>query len=298
MLFSLFAWWTIVMKRTCIGLLVLGSLAAALEARAQFPLESIAEQAFTPTEQEPGEEDEIETDRDSFTPATSVVGYGHTVVESAYTFIDNRTVKETHSFPEIVTRIGVTDNIELRIGWNYEVGGAGNPVSGNAPDDFEEEGAAELEEESRLLYGGKFQLTQQCDWTPRTALILQGFTPTSGEANDSDFSTTYVGGWQFCEGWEWDSAIRYSTSSAEEDHFNVWAPSTVLKVPVGAGWKAHAEYFGIFTEGRETESVQHYFSPGFHYLVTPNFELGVRVGWGLNDQSPNFFSNFGGGVRF
>lgn len=286
------------MKRTCIGLLVLGSLAAAASARAQFPLESIAERAFAQTEEEAGEEDEIETDRDSFTPATSVVGYRHTVVESAYTFIDNRTVKETHSFPEIVTRIGVTDNIELRIGWNYEVGGAGNPVSGNIPDDYEEETAGELEHESRLLYGGKFQLTQQCGWRPRSALILAGSTPTSGEANDTNFLAHYVAGWQFCDGWEWDSSLRYGTSSFEEDHFNTWAPSTVLKVPVAEGWKAHAEYFGVFTEGREPESVQHFFSPGIHTLITPNFELGVRVGWGLNDQSPNFFSNFGGGVRF
>lgn len=278
-------------------LLVLGLVAPAVDAFAQFPQESVAERMFAGGEEE-GEEDEIETDRDSFTPATSVVGRGYSVIETAYTFIDNRGVKETHSFPELVARFGVSENVELRLGWNYEVGGAGNPVSGNVPDDFEEEGAAALEKESRLLYGGKFQLTQQCGWTPRSALIVQGFTPTSGEVNDSNLSAAYVGGWRFFEGWEWDSALRYSTSSAEEDHFNVWAPSTVLKVPVGERWKAHVEYFGIFTAGREAESVQHFFSPGAHYLITPNVEVGVRVGWGLNDQSPNFFTNFGGGFRF
>jgi hypothetical protein len=34
------------------------------------------------------------------------------------------------------------------------------------------------------------------------------------------------------------------------------------------------------------------------YLVTPNLEVGVRVGWGLNEQSARFFSNVGFGVRF
>ena len=33
------------------------------------------------------------------------------------------------------------------------------------------------------------------------------------------------------------------------------------------------------------------FSPGVHYLITRDLEIGVRVGWGLNRQSPNFFSN-------
>jgi hypothetical protein len=96
----------------------------------------------------------------------------------------------------------------------------------------------------------------------------------------------------------WDTAIRYSTGSFEEDDFNVWAPSTVLKVPVGERWKVHAEYFGIFSNGRADESVQQFFSPGAHYLITPNFEIGVRVGWGLNDEAPNFFSNAGLGWRY
>jgi hypothetical protein len=33
-------------------------------------------------------------------------------------------------------------------------------------------------------------------------------------------------------------------------------------------------------------------------LITPDWELGVRLGSGLNDQSPNFFANVGGGIRF
>lgn len=92
--------------------------------------------------------------------------------------------------------------------------------------------------------------------------------------------------------------MRYSSGTFEQDNFNVWSPSTVYKVPLGEKWKAHAEYFGVFTEGREKESKQHFFSPSIHYLVTRNLEVGVRVGWGLNEQSPNFFSNVGVGLRF
>ena len=40
------------------------------------------------------------------------------------------------------------------------------------------------------------------------------------------------------------------------------------------------------------------FSPGDHYLITENLEIGVRVGWGLNEQSARFFSNAGLGWRF
>jgi len=111
-------------------------------------------------------------------------------------------------------------------------------------------------------------------------------------------SATYVAGWQLENSLVWDSAIRYSTAGELGDDFNVWAPSTVVKLAVGDRWKVHAEYFGIFSSGRETETVQHYFSPGAHYLVTSDFEIGARVGWGLNDQAANFFANAGFGYRF
>jgi hypothetical protein len=32
--------------------------------------------------------------------------------------------------------------------------------------------------------------------------------------------------------------------------------------------------------------------------VTPDLEVGIRVGWGMNDQSARFFANGGFGLRF
>jgi hypothetical protein len=242
------------------------------------------------------EEDEIETDRDSFTPATTTAGDQRWIVEAAHSFSDNRSVPETHSYPELLVRRGVGDWLELRIGWNYEIGGAGSPISGNVPSDLGED--AEIDEESRSFYGVKAVLTDQCGWRPASTVIVQGLTPTSGETTETQMSATYIFGWTGENGVVWDSAIRFSTSSLEEDNFHLWAPSTVVKVPIGERWKAHAEYFGIFSDGREDESTQHFFSPGAHYLVTPNLEIGCRVGWGLNGQAPNFFSNAGIGWRY
>jgi hypothetical protein len=242
------------------------------------------------------EEDEIETDRDSFTPATTLAGCGRVIIEAAHTFVDNRDVPETHSFPELLVRYGASDWLELRLGWNYEVGGAGSPVSGNVPSDFGEED--ELEREHRILYGLKAWISEQDAWLPESALLVQGFTPTGGEATDTHVSATYVFGWTLPNRWVWDSALRYSTGSLEEDRFDVWAPSTVLKIPLGERWKVHAEYFGVFSDNRADETVQNFFSPGAHYLVTSNLEIGVRVGWGLNDEAPNFFSNAGLGWRY
>lgn len=252
--------------------------------------------SFEAFDREAGGEGEIETDRDSFTPATTTAGAGRWITEAAYSFIDNRDVPETHSYPELLVRRGLGDWLEVRLGWNYEVGGAGSPVSGNVPSDLAAE--SELERESRILYGVKAMLVEQDGLRPDMTAIVQGFTPTSGESSDTQLSATYIFGWTTESGVAWDSAIRYSTGSLEEDRFNVWAPSTVVKVPVGEQWKAHAEYFGIFSDGRDEETTQHFVSPGVHYLLTPNLEVGIRVGWGLNNQSPRFFSNTGLGWRY
>jgi hypothetical protein len=248
-------------------------------------------------------EEPIETDRDSFTPATVTAGAGRLILESGYSFIDNRGVPETHSFPELIARYGVSDWFELRLGSNYEVGGAANAVSGSGGGgDFD---SAEIETEAKVTYGFKAALTDQDGWLPRSAAILQGATPTSGEEPETHFVATYAWGWMLAHGWIWDSAIRYgdglTAGDAEEetgpDHFNRWAPSTVLKVAVAEQWNAHIEYFGVFTDGRGDELSQSYLSPGVHYLVTPSLEVGVRVGWGLGADAANFFSNVGIGLR-
>ena len=243
------------------------------------------------------EAEEFETDRDSFTPAKSIVKRGGLLVETAYSFIDNKRSAETHSSPELLLRYGWLENVELRLGWNYEIGGSGNPISGNISD-FEEEEAGALEEEAKFLYGAKFFLTEQRGWTPQSSFILQGYTPTFGESNLSTLSATQVFGWKLRNGWAWDNALRFGTSGFEGDDFNVWSPSTVLRIPLSARSIAHVEYFGAMTEGRERETTQHFFSSRAHYLLTRNLELGVRTGWGLNEQSPNFFANTGIGWLF
>lgn len=242
-------------------------------------------------------EEHIETDRDSFTPATTTVGRRRMVIESAYTFIDNRTRLDTHSYPELLMRYGLTERFEARLGWNYEVGGAGNPASGAAGEDSFDE-RARLEREATLSYGFKAALTAQRGWVPRSVWIAQGFTPTSGPDPAAQFSTGYVAGWELPGRCQFDTSLRYSTASEREDHFNLWSPSTVLRVPIGDRWNVHAEYFGVFSQGKAELRREHYFSMGPHYLITPDLEIGIRFGWGLNEQAANFFSNAGFGVRY
>ena len=236
---------------------------------------------------------ELETDRDSFTFAPTTAGSGASIVEASYSFLDNRNGPESHSFPEVLLRRGVGEKFEIRLGFNYEAGGPGT-VSGS---EFGGEDI-QIENESRILYGGKLETTEQDGWLPRSAAVFQGYTPVSGPSSQSTLVVGESWGWKFANGWEWTSAMRYGTGFEEEDAFNQWAPSSVVKVPVGERWNVHAEYFGIFSSGKEIPLNIQYASLGGHVLATENLEVGLRFGWGLNATTPNFFSNVGVGWRY
>lgn len=265
-------------------------------------LASLLRAQETKSEAEPGEpndpwEDHLETDRDSFTPAITTVGAGRMMLESAYSFTDARVGFESHSFPEMLVRYGANDWLEWRLGWNFETGG-GASVSSVNEGQVEDASLIEREVEHRIGYGAKAQLFTQEGLLPDAVVILQGYTPTGGSGNDSHVVGTYGVGWEGPRGSRLDASLRYRTASEEEDRFAVWAPSAVFKIPLGRRWAVHAEYFGVFSHQKEDEFSRNYFSPGIHHLVTPDFEVGLRVGWGLTDDSGKFFSNFGIGWRF
>jgi hypothetical protein len=253
-----------------------------------------------PASGQEGESDELETERDSFTQALSTMKRGRLMVESAYSFIDNKASKETHSFPELLLRYGLTDILEIQFGTNYEVGGEPNLISGGDSKGFLEvtEPGDELEEEAKIFYGLKTRVSDQQGWVPESAFTVTGYTPTSGPETGTSLLAGYVFGWKLPGDWHWASEARYRFASTEGDHFNTWSPSTVLKRPIGERIETHIEYFGIFSDGSEIATVRHFVSPGVHYLLTPDLELGIRTGWGLNEQSANFFSNVGFGLRF
>lgn len=239
---------------------------------------------------------EIETDRDSFTPATTLIPKSKVMIESAWGYIDNREGNDTHSLPELLIRYGAFEKLELRLAANYETGLSG--VSGNSHHGTEGGGqGGGHEEEAFVLYGLKLDVTDQKGWIPDSAILVRGASTITEDSTTTRFIGSYVLGWTLRNGWGLASAIRYSSKESGGGTSEEWAPSAVVKIPLMENTKAHVEYFGIYTTGSEAND-SHYISPGVHYLITENFEVGVRVGWGLNDQSSKFFTNVGFGWQF
>jgi len=235
------------------------------------------------------EETHVETDRDSFTRSPRVVERRRCVLEGSYSILEQDAEYDGYIFPDLLVRYGTTDWLELRLGWTYEIGKFHHLVH---------EGAEKVKE-GIAMYGAKVALTSADGWRPASTLIGTGYTPTSGESNDTDFSLEYAAGWELPNRWEFDAGLRWFSLAEEEDRFTEWAPSVVLKTPLlSERANAHVEYFSLLSVDREEEYQQHYIGPGSHYLLTPNCEIGARVFWGLNEDSAQFICNAGMGVRF
>lgn len=239
---------------------------------------------------------ELETDRDAFTPAATTVTRGVSILESSYSFIDNRRLPEVHSFPETLYRYGLTERIELRLGWNYEAGGGASLVTANESAEGLADGRVSYE--SHAMYGIKLEIIEQQSWLPKTSAILEGFTPTSGTEWASQPVTTVVAGWELANRWRFDTALRYSFGDEANDAYNRWAPSAIVRIPVTEELHAHLEFFSVTSQGWSNDRTQAYISPGWHYNFTPDFELGLRVGWGISAEAASFFANTGFGWRF
>jgi hypothetical protein len=141
-------------------------------------------------------------------------------------------------------------------------------------------------------------VTEQSGWLPRSSAIVEAFTPLSGEVWGTEPAATYVFGWQLAREWRFDAAIRYVLADSREGLFDRWTPSAVLRMPVTERWEIHAEWFGTWSEGLEDESVRPFVGPGTHFMLTPNLEIGCRMGWGLTQDAASYFVDSGIGWRF
>lgn len=255
----------------------------------------------------PPGDDTIETDRPDFTEASSVVGDGVTQFELGYTFFyddaeNEDLITRTHSAPEILSRIGLNDWCELRVGWTYlweEIDDAGVRSTGD--------GAADL------YLGTKLFLMEQDVWIPEASLIVQGTAPTGAgrfSADHAEFGMNLLYGWDLIADWTCAGSTGFNTSREPiedavlgpvldiDDHHAIFQQSFTVGIPITDRFRGYTEWFMLATTGKADEVAEHYFDGGFTYLATDDLQFDIRAGVGLNDDAQDFFVGSGLAFRF
>jgi hypothetical protein len=257
------------------------------------------------------EEDTIATDRPDFTESSSTVGKGRVQLEAGYTYIRDRqngTTVETHSYPEALLRIGMfAEWFEFRIGQNLA-----SERTRSATENSRANGAEDL------YLGVKFFLAEQQGVLPETSVVLQMTVPSGASAFTADEVLPGVNllyGWDVVKG-KLDAGGSTQINRARSGH-TVTFPLAAANHEVGNSYtelaqsfttgisfteklRLYNEFFGIFPHSStDPETVaEYYYNAGFTYLVTPNFQLDIRAGMGLNRHADDFFAGSGFAIRY
>ncbi len=250
---------------------------------------------------------ELVTDRPDQTESSLVVPRGFTQLELGWTFSrdeEDGVRVEVHEVPGTLVRVGLSEKVELRVGWagfiDAEASRAGGAPS-NALGGFEagDDGIGDGE------LGVKVHLAEERGGRPEIALLLSTSVPIGDDAFTSD---------------RFDPALRlalahtlservslgYNLGLAFESGFGDDGDRDTLSaafytVALGFGlsdrWGAFVELYGdvpASASGGPANS----FDGGFTYLLRDNLQLDLAGGAGLSEAADDWFVGLGLSVRF
>jgi len=232
-------------------------------------------------------------DRPDFTESSTTVGLGVKQVEMGYTYTfdnDGTTQTKSHSYPEMLWRVGVyADWLELRIAYNFgDVFGATESTETRTTTSGGED----------LYLGFKIALTPQDGILPETALVLQ----TTVASGDDVFSAgealpgfNYIYSWALDNDWslagqtQWNRAMDAETTRPYSEFSQSLAIGKSFSEKLGG----YYEWFCLIPDGADSAPVEHYMDGGFTYLIQNNLQLDIRAGFGLNEESADYFAGTG-----
>jgi hypothetical protein len=248
-------------------------------------------------------EEPLATDRPDFTEASSVVGLGIVQLETGYTYIYNDdssdgSIAHTHGAPEMLWRIGIHEDVEFRLVWNYVWERSIDAGAVSTPQGAED-----------LTVGFKFALCEQDGFVPETALVTHLVLPTGARefrSIDPNVEFNLLYGWDLPRDFTLAGSTGVGTGDDHvpltpllltEDRFVGYHQSVTVGIPITDVWRMYLEYFGLFSTGAASNFPQNYVDGGMTYLLNNNVQLDVRAGKGLNSHADDFFGGVGISLR-
>lgn len=245
-------------------------------------------------------EERIETDRHDFTQSAVTVGRGVSQVEMGYSYFYKDAadeIEQSHTTPEMMLRLGLTNDVEFRVRWDYawQFIDDGNSIAG-AED---------------LRWAFKLATTEFDGLIPESALEVRFTVPTGGSAFSTErmeFGLDYIYDWKLSEACRFYGSTGFGTNGLDDfgllpeepaaERFIVWSQSLALGYELSERMTMYNEFFGLFSHALVDEYRMVVYNIGVDYYVTDDLVLDIRCGLGLTPDADDFFTGVGGGYRF
>ncbi len=229
----------------------------------------------------------IATDRPSFSPNVTTVPKGHFQIETGYTFTfdDRKPNITTHTFPETLLRIGLTETFEARVEWPTQVYiNDGNRISGL----------------NDLALGFKAQVIQQSKWIPQISLVGRLLIPTGSKNISSNHVNPELQGvfsYAFNDTFSVFGTANIGGTSNENKRFARFSSSLGLSANLARSLSGFVEYFGLYPVESGIQK-SHFVQTGIVYQLTYNLQIDARVGTGLNHGTDDLITGAGLSWRY
>jgi hypothetical protein len=245
----------------------------------------------------------ISTDRPGFSDSASLVPRGHAQLELGYVYSydkENHAKTENQTVPGTSLRVGLHDDFELRVKWGGmsltdskfpDVSPGGRSYMNHQHDD----GATDMS------VGFKTPILKHSETNclPNLSVIPALSVPTGGRTKtttDVDPSLELAWNYPFTDKFTLYGVGSVAGVSDAEGRFCQATGSFAGSYQVTSKLSFFVEYFGLYPNTRNTDC-QHNIDFGPVFLITDNIQLDFAAGFGLNEEAPDFFINWGLSIR-
>jgi len=232
-------------------------------------------------------DDPLVTDRPDFTESAVTVTRGRTQIEAGYTFTESGDIEE-QTIGELLLRIGWTEIIELRVGFNsrVQVDGPGVDLSGNED----------------LSVGCKIRLSDPLpagSRLPQVAVLLATTLPTGSDEfgnSEAQPSATVALSWALSERTSIGSNVSYARLGEKGDRFGELSASVAWGRELSERLGGYVEVYALSRQ--EGHGNDQSLNAGFTWALSDDSQLDFRAGTGLDPDGADFFVGAGAAWRF
>lgn len=224
------------------------------------------------------------TDRPDATESPSTIPIGYIQVETGafYESFENTNIKnETFTFNTTLVRLGLLDNLELRVGWDFvenKMKGRDNLMSGFNP----------------LLLGAKIAISEEKGCKPEIGFLSHIYLPFTAGKDYKPETTGVDFRFSFAHTLSEKSSLSYNLGAQWEDD----SPEAAYVYTLAYGHSI-TEKFGVYAELYgdlpENNKANHLWDAGFTYLLSNNVQLDTTVGSSITEGQDILLS---GGISF
>lgn len=245
------------------------------------------------------------TDRPGFSNTAFLVPRGHAHLELGHVYSydqEKRTETQNHLVAGTSLRVGLLDDMELRVGWSGM-----SLTESKFPDESPRTGRHFMNHQhddgaTDMSIGFKMPILKHSgtNYLPNLSMVPSISIPTGANNKTSgDVDPTFLLAWNYPITSKF-TAYGVGSIAAVTDSEGRYAQATgslAGSYTIDERWSVFIEYFGIYPSTRETDC-QHNINGGPVFLISDNIQMDLAVGMGLNEEAPDFFVNWGISIRF